>query len=404
MSPSLLHQQRVSVAASMVVGGSGGLDLTLALADHGSRAKIDPAMPAHIGPLCTWAEAVWASWIPSQTLQKLMDFTSKRVQILWGGVTGPAAAVFLTAQRIGWKFESYRRVLTEDGDTLDFLLDSPAMIKLIVTQAVEKWRNHRIELTFPSLGSANGNFGPHIGPIARLLDPKKVSPQWTAQLQGALRSVVVNRQWPQYRLHQIDSCQQPPTCQLCVAAGLCDPWDTSEAFRGTLLHRACLCQVLAPFREAFMPSEIRTQLQRALSRGTPLSGAEVLWFTRGIRKSPFARLPQREKNEGTFEWVMAPQDDGPFCGLVYTDGSLCDGDALFEGHCLALGWSFVALDEDGEIVASAHGTPPWWVSTIYGAELWAIQMVVARIVPGMARALSDCQTVQRDCSRGLVWA
>ena len=65
--------------------------------------------------------------------------------------------------------------------------------------------------------------------------------------------------------------------------------------------------------------------------------------------------------------------DGLLEGDVYTDGSLMDNEPAPEGSCRALGWSFVILGPDGEVVAAARGCPPAYIDTIYG---WAVQMVV----------------------------
>ena len=80
VSPSMLLAQRRSVAASLRLYGTGDLDLTLALQDHGSKAKLDPAFAAHLGPVGAWAEAVWCSWLPLVTLQSLMRCTIDELQ------------------------------------------------------------------------------------------------------------------------------------------------------------------------------------------------------------------------------------------------------------------------------------------------------------------------------------
>ena len=62
-------------------------------------------------------------------------------------------------------------------------------------------------------------------------------------------------------------------------------------------------------------------------------------------------------------------------------------------------------DQDGEIAAAAHGRPPGWVDTSYGAELWAVQMVVTLVLPGSARVLVECEAVRNpllSLSRGFL--
>ena len=40
------------------------------------------------------------------------------------------------------------------------------------------------------------------------------------------------------------------------------------------------------------------------------------------------------------------------------------------------GWAFVALDADGTEKATAHGVPPAWIGSIFGAEAWAVLQAV----------------------------
>ena len=113
------------------------------------------------------------------------------------------------------------------------------------------------------------------------------------------------------------------------------------------------------------------------------------------------RLPARDQDE-SFEWVKR-SENGLLESDVYTDGSLMDNEPEFEGSCRALGWSFVVLAHDGTILAAARGCPPAYVDTIYGAELWAVQMVVTRALAGMVRVVTDCESVQTGCRQGHKW-
>jgi len=147
-----------------------------------------------------------------------------------------------------------------------------------------------------------------------------------------------------------------------------------------------------------MPSSVKARLQRATLPDGTVDAQEALWFTRALRRSPLYKVPARDCEE-SFEWVKEP-DDGLLEGDVYTDGSLMDNDPEFEGSCRALGWSFVVLGPEGQVVAAARGCPPAYIDTIYGAELWAVQMVVTRALAGMARIVTDCESVQTGCKQG----
>ena len=129
---------------------------------------------------------------------------------------------------------------------------------------------------------------------------------------------------------------------------------------GTLLHR-CVCPALDHVREKCMPSCIADFLRP----GHNLSAAVVLALIRGLFFAP--SIPHRNENRfDTFTWFKH-SDDIPLGCVIFTDGSLLDG-SLPKG-CQSLGWAFVVIDADGELVAAAYGVPPEWVDTIQGAEL-----------------------------------
>ena len=151
-----------------------------------------------------------------------------------------------------------------------------------------------------------------------------------------------------------------------------------------------------------MPPALRRQLAGCWRADGTLGPEDLLWFTRGLRRAPFAGLPQRQRR-ATFEWVVKPEH-GTRVGAVYTDGSLLDHHVWMEGQCVALGWAFVALGSDGRVVASARGCPPPCIATIYGAELWAVLMVRRHAGPGATAIIADCQAVQKDSDRGRKWA
>ncbi len=130
-----------------------------------------------------------------------------------------------------------------------------------------------------------------------------------------------------------------------------------------------------------------------------MSPAKHLWFTRGLGRSAFTALDRQTQGE-TFVWLLRPRE-GLVVGKVYTDGSLLDSDIRYEGWCAALGWTFVVLDPDGQVVAAAMGCPPAWVESIYGAELWALLKVAEVAMPSGVDVLADCQSVQVDSSRGI---
>ena len=398
---TLLNQRRAA-ASALVTEGNGDLDLRLALADGGGKAKVDPAFPAHLLPIGSWAEAVWCSWLPHGTLRLLMEqvVDEFRDGVVWARVRGPAAACYPSVKRLGWAVLNAVDFVTDTGQELKLTRDSPAFVKQRVTESVLRWRGRAIAKRFALGAEGEGDVGAHLHPIMRLLAKGTGEGDWTWEHRGALRSAVTGRQWTQSRLFRA-GLADAQACQLCVATLRCEPCSSDPRFTGTLMHRHCTCPSREGFRDRHMPASVKESLRASLLEDGSVDPHKVTWFTRALRAEPFAAVPRRDGNE-TFEWIKR-QPDGVLEGDVYTDGSLMDNDAALQGHCRALGWSFVVVDRDGLMIAAAHGRPPDWVDNIFGAELWAVQMAVTLILPGSARVLTDCESVRIGCQRGSKW-
>eukprot|EP00973_Karenia_brevis_P087305 12104536-Karenia_brevis.AAC.1 len=118
-------------------------------------------------------------------------------------------------------------------------------------------------------------------------------------------------------------------------------------------------------------------------------------LTRGLCPAPEVE-GRDDAAYDTFHWHSKPAGDTPLNCRIFTDGSLLDG--RWKG-CEALGWSYVVLDEDDNLISAAFGAPPKWVDSIQGAELWAVQVALATAL--FPKALfTDCQTVQTGVRRG----
>ena len=404
VSNTALLSQRRAVAATLATEGNGDLDLRLALADGTGKAKVDPAFAAHLQPIGSWAEAVWSTWLPHGTLASLMQRTADRfyLGIAWAKVHGPAAACYASARRLGWHIKSAFVFNTDIGQELHLMRDSPAFVRLRVTESVQRWRDRAIVSRFPSLAGASGFQGPHLYPVVQLLSKGPTKRGWSREHTGALRSAVTGRQWTQQRLFQAGLAESS-ACRLCVALGRCAPDSDDPEFAGTLLHRHCTCPSLQAFRDQHMPPSVRTSLQESKMDDGRFDPQKVLWLTRALAPHPFGQAVTGSRDGlETFVWLTRPPDD-LLAGDIYTDGSLMDNKPEFQGHCKALGWAFVILGPGSKVTAAAHGRPPAWVDTIYGAELWAVQMVMQHIFPGAARILTDCDSVRTGCERDQKW-
>ena len=208
VSPSLLHSQRTAVAKALGDRtGGGDLDLSLAVADGARGGMADPAFQAHLQPIVSWARAVWEGWVPTSELLHTAAWAVRRLTAAknpWAVVSGPATATVATMARLGWRFRDGLTMVTAEGIELVLTKDPPARVAELVRIAVSQWRWARVENRMPQLRPRDGSqdsarlpsLGPCWRPIARLLDPSVRTPGWTAELRGALRSAVTNRQWP----------------------------------------------------------------------------------------------------------------------------------------------------------------------------------------------------------------
>ena len=67
------------------------------------------------------------------------------------------------------------------------------------------------------------------------------------------------------------------------------------------------------------------------------------------------------------------------------------------------GWAFAIVDDSGKITAAASGTLPWWISSTYGAELWALLQGALCASPGSPLHV-DCNAVRLGAQNGTSWA
>ena len=221
----MLHAQRV--AAAKALGdrtGGGDLDLTLAVADGSRGGTADPAFQAHLQPIVAWARAVWESWMPRAEMLHTAAWAVRRLAVArrpWAVVGGPAAATVASTARLGWRFRDGLTMVTQAGVELLLTRDPPARVAALVKEAVWQWRWARVERNVPQLRPPREepSLGPCWRPIARLLDPVVRTSGWTAELRGALRSAVTNRQWPQVRKTPSGPGRRRPVLPLPGACG-----------------------------------------------------------------------------------------------------------------------------------------------------------------------------------------
>lgn len=317
VAPTLLQAQRVAAAQALGDRTRGGdLDLTLAVADGARGGQADPAFAAHLQPIVVWARAVWERLLPRADLLRAAAWAVRRLARAarpWAVVCGPATATAASIARFGWRFHDGLTLVTQRGVLIDLALDPPARVAALVVEAVWQWRwarvSGRVSALRPPAGSPE--LGPCWRPLARLLDPAIRVHGWTAELRGALRSAVTNRQWPQQRKARAGLVDDE-SCKLCQGSA------------GTLLHRSAQCPVLAELRRAHAPPDVLE------SRAGPH------WLARALQPTVAYTVPPPHPS-ASFEWVVRPPGDVVVDACtVYTDGSCLDGPSPLLRRC---GWA-----------------------------------------------------------------
>ncbi len=404
VAPSLLLQQRrAAAAAAAPANGACGqsMDLALVIADESLHGKADPAFAAHLGPIGAWAQAVWEQWMPSRGLTKLVATAKARLaraKSAWSCVYGPAAAFVATAERLGWTVLDAHCLTTDAGRALRLDLDPPVVVARECEAAVRRWRWRSVEKAFPSLDSRGAGHGPNFDPVLALLRPAPDKPHWTAEHRGALRSAVLGRQWPQTRCFAAGFSQHNRCC-LCLEAAIAEhrvagiedlDADVLAAVPvGSLLHRVAHCPAHRAARSLYAPLEVRC----------PQSAEwDVAACTRALVPSIAHVVPSPSAQE-SFSWIVRPPH-GTARARFYTDGSRLDGPTALLARN---GWAFVAIDNDGEVVASARGVPPPWIVDIPGTEAWALLQAAMVAEPGSDYRL-DCLPCVDAIKSGKAWA
>ena len=404
VSDSFLLDQRRAVAAAPVLAGSGDLDISLMFIDGGPRGRADPMYEAHAAPIGMWAEAIWHQWLPVAALNALFTHavaTLTKTKRIWSSVKGPAAAYVASAWRLGWTTGSWNTASDDMGRSLAFTRDAPRFVRDAVYDSARRWRWRRIEHRLPALQCHISGVGAFMTPIFRLMSGKPRT-GWGPEQKGGLRSLVSGRQWPQCRLSKAKlSKARSPNCRLCVAYGFCCDDTDDPKFTGTLVHRYWTCPVSRKFREEQVPRWLLNEVTSKLAANGGLSCKDHLLFTRALVSSPAAMVPPPPQQE-TFNWVVRPRE-WRNAQTVYVDASRLDAGYQLCGLCPRQGWAFAVADDEGRLVAAAHGRPPGWIDSIHGAELWALLMSALNTDPFLP-ILGDCLSVVEGARRGAAWA
>ena len=410
MSSSHLSAARNCVANQVAPPTRGKLNEAVLHGAGASGGRVDPAYEGHAGPIRAWATAWWQNWRSSHELNESHLAATKKLlkakTTVWRVVTGPAAAVVATAWRIGWVFIDARQIKTEQGRTLDFLLDSPAAVADEVFRAVRRWTLGKLLRAVPSLRPAFSSckvaadaMPPRafcvyerapsdwhevpfvLGRMMHKACRSKSVKEWDRTCAPYLTSQMTNGQWPMARLHAtgkgwVDS----ELCQLCFEAP------------GTLAHRAS-CRVTRPAVGWSAPPTVAKKFREHLSRDN-----RALLDTRGLAVVR-AVVPAVDELEEV-KWLKKVPDEWDESLLTwYIDGSTIDGPASTLSRT---GVGFAAIGPRGELVAYGYAVPPWWISTTPAAEAWALGIVLGSTMVRKA-VVTDCMGNLTTILNGAAW-
>ena len=221
----------------------------------GSIGTLDPLFDAHVQPIQSWALACWEQWQDHGSMQTSLTAAYARCfpggAPNWQQVTGPAGAVALSADRLGWHLPDAATAIADEGEKLDFSLDPPTVVAETVKRAVRRMRTKSLASSMPALPPTHPDFRVQLqGPartviidfadlVSRVLsNTTKFAKNgddvsWAPQMTGHLISAISAGQWPQVRLAATRKWTDTTLCQLCMKE------------TGTLLHRHC-CSATKP--------------------------------------------------------------------------------------------------------------------------------------------------------------
>ena len=188
----------------------------------------------------------------SELLRTVCADTSPARMAYGTRVHGPAAAVQLTANRIGWVFIEPHIILTDEGVSLNLKVDPPAAVASAVAEAVIRWRAANVLLQHTATRSLlhnpatvthpkvlpsfeenwrRANAMANVRTAPRVFDAcnagKKMSSlpsEWQPRFAPYLVSAAAGKQWAQARCARVENgaWTSEANCQLCNSA-VCTP-------------------------------------------------------------------------------------------------------------------------------------------------------------------------------------
>ena len=395
VSNTLLAQQ-VSTVARLASPEGGGRNPTTALyVIDGPNGTLDPTFSAHTLPLLHWSTAFWETWVSKEALEAAFQHVPSKMshgKASWHGVAGPAAALWVTLDRVQWKWISASTFNDDLGDQWDARADPPIVIVNAMRRTIRRRRFLAVAALHtgllpqkPDVGAAVHGRADTIVDFANILAPLangKVdkladTPEFSRRHAAALLSATAGGQWPQTRKAAVprwaitdDKCQ---LCHLC---------------KGTLQHRR-ECNLVAP-------PDGWSEIPEKAKLAADTIGAERLSILKTTGLLAIKLPSKRARVHDTLYWGKKLDANAQTDITWYIDGS-----QLFprRRELSTLGFALAAVSGSGELLAWGWGTPPKWCDSASAAEAWALCTVLRHAAP-QDRIIIDCLGLLKTASAG----
>ena len=266
-------------------------------------------------------------------MQAALDGAVRRVQVAarpWAVATGPAAVFLLTMRRIGWRVESARCLVTDEGRRIDLTAMAPAAVARLAEEATRRWADCQAVSRARHSGGGYSVFWQAMDPLLQPAGKKAVG------LDGMGRACLVNvlsgAEWPQARQFA-EGRVDDATCLLCGEDA------------GTRWHRRFSCPPWAPLRR----QQLSAPVAAAAEQVRQLGSREAELFARALLPLPGWLPPVTSEAHCQICWVLRPAD-GLLTGRLFLDGSCLHPRYA---QLRRAGWAVVQVDEKGSVVAAA---------------------------------------------------
>ena len=340
-------------------------------------ARYDPGADCATAPITDWAKAIWDKAVCCEDLQVVWQ---KAHSLIAGNaspfrhVAGPGGAMLASCLRLGWKVPRYDVVMKRDGTMLDLTIICPMQIKLHALQDLR-----RSEASSSSLAIRLGG-PPDLEPLSDYLATRIMARKPAA---ASLRALGEGGWWSQSRLFK-EGRATDPWCKACGDRG------GLGHVEGTLHHRMCSCDATQQARHSFKCQEVIRKAQSAVHGSEPL-------FQHGVPillEAPL--IPQKERR--SCGGVQQPPDFTA-TGNAFTDGAMRGRAPKYARRA---GWSWVVVDDEGQVIFGLYGPCPDPFPTAFRAELRAVCELLMMAVPPLTVWIDNSEVLD-GWSRGRHW-